>query len=74
MTDISMTETTAVLEAVQTLLARSKDLAKAVQFDDSGMLVGQLLVGGNGGLISRSTSHAALALSIQIETVERLLK
>jgi hypothetical protein len=41
------------------LIERSADLAKSVQFDDNGAIIGGHMQGGNGGLVSRETIHKA---------------
>ncbi len=41
------------------LRKKAKALVDAVTLDDSGMLIGQVWVGGNGGLLSRDTIKAA---------------
>lgn len=53
---LTVDERTAVLE----LVAReAKALAASVSHDESGSMVGQQWVGGNGGLLSRETIKAA---------------
>lgn len=49
-------------EALGNVLACAASLVAAVQFDDSGQLIGTQWVGGGGGLLSRDTLKAADAL------------
>lgn len=46
-------------ELLSALVIDAKALVDAVQLDDTGQIVGQMWVGGNGGLLSRETLKEA---------------
>jgi hypothetical protein len=46
-------------DATKDALSKAKALLEAVDFDNSGAMVGGQWMGGNGGLISRDTIKAA---------------
>ena len=48
----------------------SMALVEAVQRDDTGLLVGGKLVGGNGGLLSRETLIKADMLRRELESIQ----
>lgn len=52
------------------LLKKAKALVDQIQLDDTGMMVGQTWVGGNGGLLSRETIVMADALRSEIRAEE----
>lgn len=54
------------------LAARSTDLMKAVQFDDTGAMVAGHLQGGNGGLLSRETIHKAGLVQRTLNDIKKL--
>lgn len=54
------------------LVDRSKDLAAAVQFDDTGAMVAGHLQGGNGGLLSRETIHKAGLVQLTLNDIKKL--
>jgi len=54
-------------ERLADLIAKAKALVDAVSLDDTGRLVAGRWVGGNGGLLSRSTLQAADALRAELE-------
>ena len=56
----------------EVLLQRSIDLAAAVQFDDTGAIIGGHMQGGNGGLLSRETIHKAGLLQLTINDIKKL--
>ena len=54
------------------LLQRAADLAAAVQFDDTGAIIGGHMQGGNGGLLSRETIHKAGLLQLTLNDIKKL--
>ena len=46
-------------DLLATLVIDAKALVDAVQLDDTGQMVGQMWVGGNGGMLSRETIREA---------------
>ena len=52
------------------LLASARKLLEAVDFDNNGVVVGQVRTGGNGGLISHDTTRAADELRRVLERVQ----
>lgn len=61
----------AIPEAVH-LVDRATDLAKAVQFDDTGAMIAGHLQGGNGGLLSRETIHKAGLVQLTLNDIKKL--
>lgn len=53
------------------LIAHAEALVASVQRDDTGQLVGQIWMGGNGGLLSRETLAAADKLRTTIAEIKR---
>lgn len=53
--------------ALRKLLTDAKALVDAVSYDDNGTMVGGVLVGGNGGLLSSDTIKAADTLRKELE-------
>lgn len=54
------------------LIERSRDLAEAVQFDDTGAMIAGHLQGGNGGLLSRDTIHKAGLVQLTLNDIKKL--
>lgn len=52
------------------LVADAQAVVDAVQMDDSGRLVGQIFMGGNGGLLSKDTLRAVDKLRLTIATIK----
>jgi hypothetical protein len=52
------------------LLKKAKALVDQIQLDDTGMMVGQVWVGGNGGMLSRDTIVMADDLRREIRDEE----
>ncbi len=59
-------------DIIQQLIQRSADLVKAVQFDDSGAIIGGHMQGGNGGLLSRETIHKAGLVQRTLNDIKKL--
>jgi hypothetical protein len=53
--------------ALDTVVATARALLGAVTSDDSGMLIGNQWVGGNGGLLSRDTLRVADQLRLALD-------
>jgi hypothetical protein len=53
--------------AVRDLIAKARALVDAVSLDDTGRLVAGRWVGGNGGLLSRSTLQVSDVLRTELE-------
>lgn len=61
-------------EKIRPLLTQAQAVVDAVTLDDSGMMVGGIWVGGNGGLLSRDTLKAVDALRKTVMAVKAELK
>ena len=71
MTILDSTHKTAKpVEALQQLLTDSEAVVKAVQVDDCGQIIGQVFVGGNGGLLSNDTLRAVDRLRLTIAAIK----
>ena len=51
---------------------RTADLVAAVQFDDTGAIIGGHMQGGNGGLLSRETIHKAGLVQPTLNDIKKL--
>jgi hypothetical protein len=56
--------------ALQRLMTDAERVVEAVTMDDSGMLVGTIWQGGNGGMLSRDTIKAVDRLRMTLATVK----
>lgn len=62
MTSASFTTIESPTTDLNAVLAAAKALLSSLSFDENGILLGQTMAGGNGGLISRETNVNADAL------------
>jgi hypothetical protein len=71
MTILDSTHTTArPVGPLQQLLTDSEAVVKAIQVDDCGQIIGQVFVGGNGGLLSNDTLRAVDRLRLTIAAIK----
>lgn len=56
---------------IEDVIAKARSLLDAVTFDSDGMMVGQVRVGGNGGLLSPQSIKAADALRLALDRLEQ---
>ena len=52
------------------MIAATRELVNCVQRDDTGQMVGQIWMGGNGGLLSKETLRAADKLRTILDRIK----